>query len=269
MVLEFRSFWSFLSFWFNPTVLLVKWMTGQQMASQTPAFRKDKWLSLLWNFNSQGTISCWAGSSKLKCSTKAYKGKIEKKKKKSSKAYKGQIEKKKKKKSRRNENISQTNEIFSRTNENISRRNEIFSRRNENISRTNEIVSRTNENMRIFLEGTRFFLEGTRIFLEGTRFFLEQTRIFLGERDFFSTEREYFSKERDFFSNKRKYFSKERESPYWLIMGKTWLNLDRHGSTLWHWLLGNEVKVSMTYRYISRFVLYFEDYLMYEHDSLR
>ena len=43
----------------------------------------------------------------------------------------------------------------------------------------------------------------------------------------------------------------------------------KNGSTLWHWLVDHEVKVSMTY--ISRFndfALYLEDYLMYEHDSL-
>ena len=40
-------------------------------------------------------------------------------------------------------------------------------------------------------------------------------------------------------------------------------------SALWHWLVGHELKVSMTH--ISRstdFALYLEDYLMYEHHTL-
>ena len=42
----------------------------------------------------------------------------------------------------------------------------------------------------------------------------------------------------------------------------------RHGSTLWHGLVGHEVKVSMTYiSWSSDFTLYLEDYLMYVHHT--
>ena len=45
--------------------------------------------------------------------------------------------------------------------------------------------------------------------------------------------------------------------------------LVRHGSTLWHWPVGHEVKVSMTsVSWFSKFALHLEDYLMYEHHSL-
>ena len=40
-------------------------------------------------------------------------------------------------------------------------------------------------------------------------------------------------------------------------------------SALWHWLVGHEVKVSMTHiSWSSDFALYLEDYLMYEHHTL-
>ena len=43
----------------------------------------------------------------------------------------------------------------------------------------------------------------------------------------------------------------------------------RHGSILRHWLVGHEVKVSMSYILRSSdFVLYIEDYLMYVHHTL-
>ena len=40
-------------------------------------------------------------------------------------------------------------------------------------------------------------------------------------------------------------------------------------SAFWHWLVGHEMKVSMTHISLSRdFALYLEDYLMYEHHTL-
>ena len=55
---------------------------------------------------------------------------------------------------------------------------------------------------------------------------------------------------------------------YFLLQKQLMKKMVQHSSILWHWLVGHEVKISMTYiSQSSDLVLHLEDYLMYKHHS--